>query len=246
MSHRLYTDLAHLWPLLSPPEDHVDNAALAMRLAAQVLGRAPRSLLDLGSGAGGLATHLPADMDVVLNDLSEAMLDVCRTLNPTREHVLGDMRSLDLDRTFDLVLLGDGGMYLTSPDDVRATLDVASRHLEPGGALLIRPDAVVETFTEGSLVGGFEDDSGRAVQLLEWHHSPEAHRYRVDFAVLLREPASDGGSGAVECLHEQHWMGLFDRSTWWRLVQEAGFEPVAADLPWEMDCGEVFLARRRA
>jgi SAM-dependent methyltransferase len=240
VSHRLYTDLAPLWPLLSPPEDHTENAALAMRLATQVLGRPPRSLLDLGSGGGAFATHLPDDMDVVLNDLSEAMLEVSRTLNPGREHVAGDMRTLKLDRTFDLVLLGDGVMYLTSAEDVLATLRVAAAHLEPGGALLVRPDAVVETFTEGSLVGGFEDADGRAAQLLEWHHSPERHRYRVDFAVLVREP-----DGAVECVHEQHWMGLFDRRTWWELVREAGFEPVAADLPWEMECGEVFLARRR-
>lgn len=239
MSHRLYTDLAHLWPLLSPPEDHEDNAALALRLATQVLGRTPGSLLELGSGGGGLATHLPADMDVVLNDLSEPMLEVSRALNPDRLHVQGDMRDLALERRFDLLLLGDGVMYLRSPDDVLATLRVAAAHLDDGGALLVRPDAVVETFSEGSLVGGFEDHEGRAVQLLEWHHSPGCHGYRVDFALLIRAP-----DGEVECIHEQHRMGLFDRQTWWALIREAGFEPVAADLPWEMECGEVFLARK--
>ncbi len=235
----LYTSLAHCWPLLSPPEDADGDAFLAMHLGSQVLGQPPRSLLELGSGGGGLATHLGPEVEVVLNDLSPQMLALSRAVNPSREHVQADLRTLRLRRRFDLVLLGDTIMYMSNEADVRAALDTAAAHLAPGGALLLRPDAVVESFMEGTLQGGFEAEDGTAAQLLEWHHSPEGDRYRVDFALLLRAP-----DGTVQCTHEQHWMGLFDRGRWWGLIRESGFEPVPADLPLGPDWGEVFLARR--
>lgn len=240
-AHRLYTDLAQAWPLLVPPEAAEEDAHLALELLGQALGAAPASLLELGCGGGGLASHLPDHMDIVLTDLSEEMLALSRALNPRLEHRQGDMRSLRLDRTFDAVLLGDAVMYMTGEDDLAAALATAAAHLRPGGALLVRPDAVAEDFDEGTLTGGFEGSEGTAAQLLEWHHSPEGTTYLVDFALLLREPG-----GAVRCMHEQHRLGLFPRAAWWRILRGTGLEPVAADLPLHLDCGEVFLARRPA
>lgn len=241
--HRLYTELAHAWPLLVPPEEAAEDAALALELLTQALGRPPTSLLELGSGGGGLASHLPDELEVVLCDLSEEMLALSRATNPAREHVRADLRSLRLQRAFDAVLLGDAVMYMASEADLAAALQTAAAHLRPGGALLVRPDTVAEEFDEGTLVGGFEGPDGSAAQLLEWHHSPSPSpagcTYLVDFALLLRAP-----DGAVQCVHEQHRLGLFPRADWWRLLRAAGLEPVAADLPLHLDCGEVFLARR--
>ena len=70
------------------------------------------------------------------------MLAVSRKLNPECEHVLGDMRSLDLGREFDLVLIHDAIMYATDSASVRASLTTAHRHCRPGGATLIVPDCV--------------------------------------------------------------------------------------------------------
>ena len=111
--HRLYTDLAEWWPLLSPPEDYAEEAALYLEFLTHALGRAPRSLLELGSGGGHLASQIPADVDLHLVDLAPEMLQASRKLNPQREHCHADMRSLRLARAFDAVLLHDAVMYLS-------------------------------------------------------------------------------------------------------------------------------------
>lgn len=237
---KLYDELAEWWPLMSPPERYADEAERYLRLLQQACTRPVRSVLELGSGAGHLATCMPEELEVVLLDRSERMLEVSRRLNPERQHVRDDLRSAALGRTFDAVVLHDAVMYMTSRADLRAALHTAAEHLAPGGALLVVPDVVQETFEEGS-VGTGGDDGERAVQLLEWHWDPDPadETYVVDFALLLRE------EGRVRAIHEQHTMGLFSRPTFWELLRAEGFEPVEADPLDSAEVGEVFLVRRR-
>ena len=83
----------------------------------------PRKLLELGCGGGSLAHHLKGRFQLTLSDRSPQMLAVSREVNPECEHVLGDMRSLDLGREFDLVLIHDAIMYATDPESICATFD---------------------------------------------------------------------------------------------------------------------------
>src|SRR3712207_3840541 len=70
---RFYEELAAWWPLISPPEDYVEEAAMIARLldgaAAPV-----HEVLELGSGGGHNAVHLTARFDMTLVDLSAEML----------------------------------------------------------------------------------------------------------------------------------------------------------------------------
>ena len=112
---RLYSDLAAWWPLMSPPSHYVEEAEdlLPMLLAAP--DAPPRTLLELGAGGGSLAFHLKDHFRLTLSDRSPDMLAVSRATNPECEHLLGDMRALDLGRNFDLVLIHDAIMYATDP-----------------------------------------------------------------------------------------------------------------------------------
>ncbi|MEA2702730.1 MAG: hypothetical protein QOD63_675, partial [Actinomycetota bacterium] len=68
-------------------------------------------MLELGSGGGHNAVHLVADFAMTLVDLSDQMLDVSRRLNPGCEHVVGDMRTVRLGRSFDAVFVHDAVDY---------------------------------------------------------------------------------------------------------------------------------------
>lgn len=244
MLPRLYTDLASWWPLLSPVEAYCDDAVLVHTLLAQALQRVPASLLELGCGSGTLASHLPRDCEVVLSDLSDDMLALASRRNPGRQTHAADLRTLRLHRTFDAVLIHDALMYMKREEDVAAALQTAFQHLEPGGALLLMPDFVAESFYEGTDAGGGEDETGRAARLLEWRWaSPETPScFQVEMALLLRD-----ANGSVQSVHEQHTMSLFPMATWWSLIQAAGFTPVPADLlgmDLESGVGEIFLAVR--
>ncbi len=237
---RLYGDLAHLWPALSPPDEYGEEAALVAEWITRARGAPIRTFLELGSGAGHLASQLPADWDLTLVDRAPEMLALSRALVPRATHVEADLRELHLDRTFDAVLLHDAVMYLTSPDDLARAFASAARHLEPGGILLVLPDVVKDDFEEMTLGSG-TSESEPAVRLLEWHWDPDPgdDTYAVEFALLVREP-----NGTVTCHHDRHTMGLFSRATWIRLLRSAGFDLLEPDPFDPRDGGAVFVARR--
>ncbi|MGH3145430.1 MAG: class I SAM-dependent methyltransferase [Rubrobacter sp.] len=222
MKPRLYTELAAWWPLLSPPEDYVDEASFFYRALVEAgLSPAP-TLLELGCGGGNNAVHLKAHFSqVTLTDLSPRMLEVSRDLNPDCEHQLGDMRTLRLGRAFDTVFVHDAIDYMTSPGDLRLALETAFVHCAPGGLALLVPDHVRETFRPATEHGG-SDGEARALRYLEWTYDPDDAdtTYTVEYAYLLRE---DSRPARVE--HEQHTCGLFGRAEWVGLLREVGFRP---------------------
>ncbi|MFO7982855.1 MAG: hypothetical protein R6V08_05345 [Desulfuromonadales bacterium] len=64
----------------------------------------------------------------------------------------------------------------------------------------------------------------------------------TDMAYLLR-----GDNGAVEVVHDRHFMGLFPRTVWLELVAAAGFEPPVVPFehsPYSNTGRDVFLGRR--
>lgn len=238
---RLYGELAGWYPLLTPVEDYVEEAAFYRRLFETHAGRPPRTLLDLGCGAGHNAFHMKAGLAATLVDLSPAMLDLSRRLNPECEHVEGDMRRVRLGRLFDAVLVQDAVSHMTTREDVAAAVATAFAHTAPGGVALFQPDCVEETFAEGTDTGG-SDGGGRGLRYLEWRFrpAPEAEGYVVEMAYLLRE-----AGGEVRSAHDRLEMGLFPRAFWLGTLAAAGFEASVVPLEHSVATGyEVFVGRR--
>jgi SAM-dependent methyltransferase len=238
---RLYTELAGWFHLLTAPEEYVEEAAVYRDSLLAASATRPRTLLELGSGGGNNAFHLKRDFECTLSDLTPAMLELSRSINPECEHVTGDMRTLRLGRAFDAVFVHDAVMYLTTEHDLREAMDTAFVHCRPGGVALFAPDCVRETFVAGTDHGG-HDGQGRALRYLEWRWDPDTRdtTYVEDFAYLLRE---DGREPRV--VQDRHVMGLFARDTWSRLLQEAGFQVRSATrLADTGEIGEVFVAVR--
>ncbi len=247
---RLYDELVDWYFLVDPTEDHADEAesyraALHGGPPPATVATRPK-LLDLGAGAGNNAFHLKAHFDCTLTDLSEPMLALSRDLNPECEHILGDMRSLKLGRTFDAVLVHDAVMYMTTESDLLAAIQTAFDHTRRGGVAVFAPDCFRETFDESFDAFGADDfrggDAGeRSARCLEWKWdpSPDDTTYVVDYAFMLRE------NGVVRTVHDRHVEGLFAQSTWLRLFARVGFE--ASLVPRALGEGEsdsVFLCRR--
>jgi SAM-dependent methyltransferase len=236
---RLYSELASWFHLLTDPAEYAEEAELYRRLLVEACD--PKAVLELGSGGGNNASHLKHHFTLTLTDRSPDMLQLSRSLNPECEHILGDMRDLRLGRTFDAVFVHDALAYLTSEQDLRAALETASVHCRAGGAALFVPDHVREHFEEATRHGG-HDGRTRALRYLEWTWDPDPtdSTYLVDFAYLLRE---DRG---VRVMHDRHVCGVFERSTWLRLLEEIGFDAETRKAPWQTPWGqEMFLARKK-
>jgi len=240
---QLYTELADWYPLLTAPSEYAEEAAFFLQLFTDALGEPPRTLLELGSGGGHMASHYKRDvLRVTLTDVSPHMLAQSERLNPGCEHVQGDMRSLRVSRVFDAVLVHDAVCYLTTEAGLRQAMETAFLHCRPGGAAIFAPDHVRENFAEGVEAGG-HDAAGRGLRYLmwTWDADPTDETYVVDFAYLLREQGQP-----MRSIYDRHVCGLFDRGTWLRLLQEVGFRKLAVR-PLEVSDGppgsfEVFVA----
>jgi SAM-dependent methyltransferase len=206
----LYEGIADWWPVISPPSEYAEEAALyieMIRSAARNAGSAPvREVLELGSGGGNNASHMKRAFSLTLVEPAERMREISRELNPECEHLAGDMRSVRLGRTFDAVFVHDAVMYMTTEGDLRAAFETVAVHLAPGGVALVAPDATIETFREATEHGGSEDAGGRRARYLQWTLAPEPDLtfYDTHYAFLLREP-----DGRVRAVHDVHREGLF-------------------------------------
>lgn len=234
---RLYTDFAEWWPLLSAPADYADEAEFFRRTLCDASAETPRTLLELGSGGGNTASHLKAHFTMTLVDRSPAMLAVSRSLNPECEHLAGDMRSLRLGRTFDVVFVHDAIMYLTTLQDLTQAVQTAFVHCRPKGVALFVPDFVRETFVPGTDHGG-HDGPDRGLRYLEWIWDPDPSdtTYVADYAYLLRD-----GTGVVRVERDRHLLGLFARGEWLEVLRGVGFEP---RIVHDADGRDLFLAAK--
>ena len=236
-SRRLYSDLAYLWPLVSPPEDYAEEAIHWRDAIRTRLGEGRHRILELGVGGGHNLSHLTADFEATAVDLSPEMLEHSRRLNPEVEHHVGDMRTVRLGKSFDVVLIHDAVSYMLTEEDLRAAFSTARAHLRPGGLLLAAPDLVAESFREG--------------RVLRWDIPPPAKSGDPEVRVeeRLTDPTDttieswitftiiEGGRERIET--DLHVTGLFPLATWVALMEEAGFETEVLPLPGDGDgCGE--------
>lgn len=122
--------------------------------AAFVLSFRPRSVLDAGCGTGRVAIELDRrGVDVTGVDADRSMLAGARRRGPGLTWVQVDLATMDLGRTFDVVVLA-GNVPLFCPPGSRAALARnCATHVAPGGAL----------------VAGFQLGSGYTLE--EWDQS---------------------------------------------------------------------------
>ena len=238
MSARFYQDLSEWWPLFSPASHYVEEAEDLLRRLAPLPAPGTKTMSELGSGGGSLASHLKDRFKLTLTDVSAGMLAQNRAINPEAEHIQGDMRTLGLDREFDYVLVHDAVCYMTTIDDLQKAIDTAAAHCRRGGTIVFLPDFVKETFTPGTDEGGEDAPDGRGFRYLAWTWDPDPGdtTYIVDYAFLLRET-----NGDVRAVHDRHIEGLFPRAAWLEAFTSAGLSATADLDEWGRD---VFVARK--
>ncbi|MAE65154.1 MAG: hypothetical protein CMJ18_12860 [Phycisphaeraceae bacterium] len=244
---RLYDDLAHLWPLISPRADYVAEAQFICELLKGALDEPEGTLpavLELGAGAGHTLVHLADGYDTTALDLSPRMIELCRGTSPRTQVHVADMRSARLGRGFSVVLAHDAVEYMLTVEDIEAACATAAAHLEPGGVFYVGPTYLTETFQDHDSAGDAAADGHVEVRYVSYVRRTAADRYELIMVLAIRE------CGAIRFVEDRHLCGLFDAETWRAALHGAGF---AIEQEWNAGAGSrttdriphsAFVARR--
>ena len=235
--NRMYDEFAHLWPLISPPEDYASEAQHWRNALRTKLGTGRHEILELGVGGGHNLSHLAAEFQATAVDISAKMLANSIRLNPCVEHHVGDMRSVRLGRTFKAVIIHDAISYMLTEDDLRATFATARAHLEPGGVFITSPDWFHETFSGTSVSHSTRCKDELQLTFIEYVHDPDLDDTTIEsiFFYTLKE------NGNLWIEQNRHITWLFPMETWLKLMREAGFEVEKWPYPVHDDGHEGFL-----
>jgi SAM-dependent methyltransferase len=102
-----------------------------------VTGFRPASVLDAGCGTGRVGIELARrGIEVVGVDADPDMLERARRRSTDVTWVLADLATLDLGRTFDVVVLAGNVLPFVEPVDRVAAVAACARHLDVGGVLV--------------------------------------------------------------------------------------------------------------
>jgi len=97
----------------------------------------PHSVLDAGCGTGRVALELVRrGLEVVGVDVDPSMLATARSRGAGIEFIESDLATLQLGRTFDVVLMAGNVLLFTPKGSERSVVEGCARHLGPGGALV--------------------------------------------------------------------------------------------------------------
>lgn len=210
-----YNDLAWTEDLLASPAEYEDEVMVYVDLIKRNAVELPRTLLHLGSGAGGHDWIFKRHFTVTGVDLSLGMLNKARVTHPDIEYIEGDMRTLRLNRQFDAVVIPDSIDYMASLDDLQQALQTATTHLKTGGVLLVVAKTE-ETFQNNNFAYSGEKD-GVQVTLLENNYiNPfRPNTYEATFMYLIRQ------QGELTIHTEHQVLGLFSQETWEKVFNDA-------------------------
>ena len=147
MAEGKYEKSARIYDLLYVGTGIKDYQAETAELRRIIEESSPgaKRLLDVACGTGAHLAELRRWYEVEGADLSPAMLAVARDRLPGIQLHEADMRTLDLGRSFDVVIcLFSSIGYITDPIEMRSAVARLAAHVARGGVLIldgwVRPD----------------------------------------------------------------------------------------------------------
>ena len=213
-----YNELAWTEPILAPTEscrEEIENYCSIIKKHSKI---EPATLLHLACGAGSYDYTFKKHFQVTGVDLSAAMINVAKNINPEIEYLEGDMRSVNLGRLYDAVVIPDSIGYMTTKEDLRKTISAATFHLRPGGILLIVAH-MKEEFQENNFAyTGCANDIDIVVFENNYILKPPGDMYEAIIVYLIRR------AGELQIYNDRHLLGLFTTDLWMELLSNQGLE----------------------
>lgn len=215
-------DYAAAYDALYGDKDYAAECDLLERVFARY-GANVKRVLDLGCGTGAHSALLAErGYNVTGVDRSEDMLRQARLRTASARFERADITDVDLGETFDAVVIMFAVLgYLTSNAAVRSALQVARRHLRPGGVVFADiwygPAVLAERPSDRVKV--IPTPAGKVIRAASGELDTRRNVCTVQYRMWRLEHQS-----VVSETNERHEMRYFFEPELEMLVSAAGFE----------------------
>ena len=189
-----------------------------VRTLIRRFNRDAETLLDVACGTGGHLDYLREHYRVAGLDITPGLLAIARERYPEIPFHEGDMADFNLDRKFDVItcLFCSIG-YVRTVERVEMAVACMSRHLQPGGVLIVEPWVSPENCWTNRVTGEVLDRPD--LKIVRMHtHEVEGRLSVYDINYLVGTPQG------VTYFKEREEMGLFTHEEYVKAFKKAGLE----------------------
>jgi len=208
---KVFADYARYYDLIYRDKDYRGEAEYTHNLI-RIQDIVGDTVLNLGCGSGRHDRYLAEKGYKITGvDFSEEMLTLARNEasgNVFLDYVKGDVRSVRLDKTFDIVLsLFHVMSYQVSDEDLLASFATANAHVKPGGVFIFDCwyGPGVLTDRPAVRVKEREDDQLAITRIARPVLHPNENTVDVEYLVFVREKHR-GHMGEIRETHRMRYL----------------------------------------
>jgi len=213
-----YSKLAKIYDALYGFKNYEAEAKRLHEIIAEKKTSPGNALLDVACGTGTHLSFLRKYYAVEGIDYTPEMLEVARARHPEITFHEGDMRTFDLARRFDVVtcLFSSIG-YMKNVRDLRAAVINMTRHLNPGGVLIIEPWLTEESWKPGGVHALYVDKPDFKIARMDIP-SAKGRMSVFQWHMLIGTPEG------IQYLKQKHALFLFNNAEYIEAFNAAGLD----------------------
>ncbi|HMK54185.1 MAG TPA: class I SAM-dependent methyltransferase [Methanobacteriaceae archaeon] len=225
-----YYDIIYDWMDYSGESEFIKEIVPQHKLSEGI------DLLDVACGTGGHIQYLKDSFQVVGVDINSEMLEIARKKVPDVEFIQGDMRTLDFEEEFDVVVcLFSAINYNITLSELKKTFESFRKVLKPGGVLFFDLGFCLENWDEGRMLvdAAVEGD----LQLARISQSRLQNGiFNANFVFLIKK------DGIMDFEVDQHRIGVFHTKKVINILEKLEMECYIyqgyQDQPWDPEQDE--------
>jgi ubiquinone/menaquinone biosynthesis C-methylase UbiE len=207
-----YYDMMYLW------KPYRNESARIVSLIRKYKKSPGRELLDVGCGTGQHIRYLRGHFHITGTDISGDMLALARKQFPGVRFVRQDMVSLDLRKEYDaIVCLFAAIAYTRTYPRLKKAITRFSRHLRPGGVLIIDPFVSPGEFRSGFFDGLYVDRPDvKLCRVIKTSLRGNVATLDCHFLLVTKD--------GIRYFHDPHKLGCFDEKKVLEIMHQAGLK----------------------
>ena len=200
----MWGKLAHYYDIIYANKPYQQEADTIHQLIQKHKQSPGSEMLDIACGTANHIQYLTQYYTITGIDKSPQMLTIAKNKFPQLIFHQADMISFDLNKQFDVItcLFSSIG-YVKTYANLNKTIASCTKHLKPGGVLIIEPFFTEQAYTPGTSHATYINQPD--IKLCRMHHNQKQGKLAIlDFHFLV---ATDRG---VEYLCDQHELAIFE------------------------------------